>query len=91
MKLGTIIELPDGRRGTVVFNGLCGVGIRWGELNPDPEDFKNSHGDVIDPLPEVTERLVNWKPEAYLRESCPTADLPCVGTDYEIIKEGVGF
>jgi hypothetical protein len=31
MKLGTRIKLSDGRIGTVVFNGLIGVGIKWGE------------------------------------------------------------
>ena len=33
MKVGTIIELLDGKRGTVVYNGLDGVGIKWGEHN----------------------------------------------------------
>jgi len=30
MKLGTVVRLPDGREGTVVFNSLIGVGIKWG-------------------------------------------------------------
>ena len=38
MKLGTQIRLPDGREGTVVYNSLIGVGIKWGLHDPDPED-----------------------------------------------------
>jgi hypothetical protein len=30
MKAGTHVRLPDGREGTVVYNGLDGVLIAWG-------------------------------------------------------------
>ena len=33
MKAGTIVKLSDGRIGTVVYNSLDGVGIKWGEYN----------------------------------------------------------
>lgn len=88
MKLGTHIRLADGREGTVVFNGLTGVGIKWGIHYPDPADFEGTCGDLLEHSPEVMERLEEWLPEAMLREPYKTADLPCVGTDYEIIKDG---
>ena len=37
MKLGTIVELSDGRRGTVVYYSLDGNGIIWGEETVTPE------------------------------------------------------
>jgi hypothetical protein len=47
MKLGTIVKLPDGQKATVVFNGLVGVGVKWGEHSPDPADFVGTYGDVL--------------------------------------------
>ena len=87
MKLGTIVELPDGRRGTVTFNGLCGVGIKWGEHDPNPTDFDGSHGDIGCTL-EAEARLKKWLPDAYLRDVWPNADLPCVGHEFVVIRKG---
>ena len=39
MKLGTIITLPDGREGTVVYHNLNGYGIVWGTKIIDPENI----------------------------------------------------
>lgn len=79
-KIGTIIELPDGRRGTTVYNGLDGIGIKWGEWNIPENEIKGNGGC---PWPNY-----KWFPDAMLREPYPNADLPCVGEKFEIIKEG---
>lgn len=39
MKPNTIVELPDGRRGTVCYHGLDGYGIVWGEQQLDVADL----------------------------------------------------
>ena len=80
--MGTIVELKDGRRGTAVYNGLDGVGIKWGEYNITENDIKGDGGMTKQEIPEDYE----WKPDAMLREDYPSADLPCVGEDYEIIN-----
>jgi len=80
---GTIIELPDGRRGTVVFNGLIGMGIKWGEHNISQDDIQG-HGDLFR---EEIPPGYPWLPDAMLREPGSLNDgLPCVGEDYVIIK-----
>jgi hypothetical protein len=85
---GTIIRLPDGREGTVVFHGLCGYGIKWGRHYPDPSEFDGTNGDLIKlgihgREPEQWE----WEPDAYLRDPWPTADLECVGGCWEVVEE----
>ena len=87
--LGTIIELPDGRRGTTVYNSLTGIGIKWGEHNPNPADFEGTDGNVVsDGAPEGWQ----WSPDAMLRE--PEAEdvlgMPCVGEEFVIIRKGLG-
>ena len=93
-KLGTRVRLADGREGTVVFNGLCGVGIKWGLHDPPAEDFEGAHGDVasigvrvdFQPSPDWP-----WEPDALLREpwdGCERSGFnaeQCVGTDFEVI------
>ena len=85
-KLGTVVRLPDGRVGTTVFNGLCGVGIKWGVHHPDPRDFEGSSGGCFADPPEVRERLRQWEPDAMLRDPYPSADIPCVGEVFEIVE-----
>lgn len=82
--VGTIVELPDGRRGTTVYNGLDGVGIKWGKHILPPGAMDGTSGGVIDDrkCPDDWE----WFPEAMLRESYPSADLECVGEIFEIIS-----
>ena len=91
MKLGTIVRLPNGDEGTVVYNSLIGVGIKWGHHNPSPEDFENTDGNTVsDGSPEGWE----WEPDALLRdpwpgcESCGFSPEECVGGDYKIIRYG---
>ena len=93
MKLGTQIRLPDGREGTVVYNSLIGVGIKWGLHDPDPADFEGTTGNTInkDPQPEDW----GWEPEALLRapwdgcERCDWKADQCVGDDFDIPRHGL--
>ena len=82
MKAGTKIKLKDGRIGTVVYNGLDGVGIKWGEHNITENNIIGSGGLINEEIPPDYEYFA----EAMLRESYPGAELECVGEDYEIIK-----
>lgn len=75
--LGTIVQLPDGRIGTTVYNGLDGVGIKWGRHEPDPKDFVGTGGPPKD---------WPWFPDAMLRDDYPSADVPCVGETFEILE-----
>jgi len=89
VKLGTIVKLPDGREGTMVYNSLIGVGIRWGRHYPDPADFEGSSGDTIRWKPPED---WPWEPDALLRdpwESCREHGFEpdeCVGDRYEIVE-----
>jgi len=81
MKAGTIIKLQDGRVGTVVYNSLDGVGIKWGRHKITMADIQG-HGSLFndDKAPDDYE----YYPDAMLRNPYPSADLPCVGEDYSI-------
>ena len=82
-KLGTHIRLPDGREGTVVFNSLVGVGIKWGLHNPDPRDFEGTSGDLFHcEKPEDWE----WKPDVLLRnpEFTKRLGIECVCEENEV-------
>ena len=83
-RLGTQVRLPDGREGTVVYNNLDGVGIKWGLHNPKLKDYEGTNP-LFGPAPVD----FPWFPDAMLREPYSTADLPCVGEEYEIIREGI--
>jgi len=86
MKLGTQVQLLDGRIGTVVFNGLCGVGIKWGRHDPPAEEFRGTSGDLTSNNPKPTDW--DWYPDAYLRDEFPSADAECVGTEFVVLREG---
>ena len=89
MKAGTIIELPDGRRGTVVYNSLDGVGIKWGEYNITQEDL-TGNGNLTHGA-EVAPTDYDYFVEAMLRKPYPLAikeGIECVGNEYEVIREG---
>ncbi len=83
-KVGTIVELPDGRVGTTVYNGLDGVGIKWGRHTVTSDDIEGHGGCEMhcEPPPDY-----EWFPEAMLREPYKYADLPCVGEDFEILND----
>lgn len=87
MKPGTVVKLPDGREGTVVYHGLDGYGIRWGVIPigaREVEHILNGDGNTMQnsPPPDFPADLT---PEAMLREEYST-HLECVGSEYEIIK-----
>lgn len=87
MKPGTHIKLPDGREGTVVFHSLTGYGIKWGRLplsGAEIEQILAGNGSLFKGgVPEG----YDLEPEAMLRKPYPSADLECVGDEYEIIGE----
>ena len=90
-ELGTHVRLPDGRVGTVVYNSLIGVGIKWGIHYPDPADFEGTTGNTVyeEPRPDWP-----WEPDALLRDpwpGCESYGFPpetCVGEEFEIIDGG---
>ena len=94
MKIGTQVRLPDGRDGTVVFNGLTGVGIKWGLWNPALADFEGTVGDLHLIGVGSQEKPTDWpwEPDAMLREPELTGPLgiECVGEDYEVLRDGLG-
>lgn len=81
MKAGTIVRFSDGRYGTVVYNGLDGVGIKWGKHRVTMEDIFGSGGMLNETPPDGYQ----WKAEAMLRAPYKGADMPCVGEDYEVV------
>ena len=86
MKAGTQIKLPDGRIGTVVYNSLDGIGIKWGLYNIDELDICG-HGGLFESEKELIPEDYKYHPDAMLREPYPLADLECVGNDFEIITQ----
>ncbi len=90
MKAGTIIRLPDGREGTVVYNGLDGYGIKWGHHDVSMRDMEGSDGNTMNFLggnsiePPQGYQLF---PDAMLRDPYPSASLPCVGEEFEVVAE----
>lgn len=83
MKPGTIIELPDGRIGTVVYNSLDGTGIKWGEHHITSDDIKG-HGNLFREEPPENYQFFA---EAMLREPYQGTELPCIGETFKIISE----
>lgn len=83
MKAGTVVVLRDGRVGTCVYNGLDGVGIKWGRYHITERDLEGSGGLFGDPPPPD----YKWFPDAMLRTPYPNCDseLEYVGYDYELV------
>jgi len=83
MKPGTIIKLPDGRIGTVVYHGLDGYGIIWGAHTVPVEK-------ILETCPlfsrDTPPEMLEYEPQAMLREPY-TTKIECVGEEYEIIEE----
>ena len=78
LKLGAVVRMPDGRIGTVVFNGFKGVGLKEGVHHPNPKDFEGTFGDFSEPSRDATDWP--WIPDFYI-----TAHWPCRGVDYELV------
>ena len=87
--MGTHIKLPDGRVGTVIYNGLDGVGIKWGrhELSMQTRELiDQGNGNCFTQAPP---KGYPWFPDAMLREKS-VQDLfaqECVGEEYEVLDE----
>lgn len=81
MKAGTLIRLADGTFGRVVYNGLDGVGIKYGSAPVDVETIMRGDSGLFADSPNDAE-LQQWAPEAMLREPYSTASLPCIGKRY---------
>lgn len=87
MRPGTIVRLPDGRIGTVIYHGLDGYGIRWGRVRSTREDLETlyeAQGGLFGrPVP------MPLRPEAMLRkpELEPLLGLECVGENYEVVED----
>lgn len=84
MSPGTIIRLPDGREGTIVYHSLDGYGFKWGRHSVRAEDI-HGRGGLFSSEPPPPDDY-QWEPEAMLRDPYPSADLECVGEDYEIVR-----
>lgn len=80
MKPGTIVRLPDGREGTVVYHGLDGYGIVWGR---HPVNVEKILG--VQPLFDDGRMADVPRPEAMLRAPWDGSELPCVGDDYVVV------
>lgn len=50
---GTIVQLPDGRLGTVVWHFLDGYGIVWGKRDVDPSDLPEPEAMLRDQYPSA--------------------------------------
>lgn len=90
--LGTLVRVPDGRVGTVVYNGLDGVGIKWGIHHPDPADFEGTYGGCVPPSRDMDD--FPWVPDAMLRDPYVNPEWQTEGMEYvgedcrcEIVEE----
>ena len=88
MKFGTKVNVKGRGTGTVVYNGLDGVGIAWGEYSFTDADerkaidnFNAGFGGNKNGIPHPEIPMC----EAMLRDSYEGADVECVGVDYEIL------
>jgi len=86
MKPGTIVRLPDGREGTLVYRGIDGEGILWGRVALPPADIAEIYsGNPV--TGGNAPKGWRWNPDAMLRAPYAGADIECVGSDYEIVEE----
>jgi len=90
MRPGTIIQLQDGRIGTTVFNGLIGIGIKWGEHTLPEGILDETSAEFTSNIPEDFE----WEPDAILRNPWDGCDRygftkeQCVGDNFVVLRKG---
>lgn len=77
---GTLVRVPDGRIGTVVYHGLDGIGVKWGIHHPAPADFDGTFGDTVPPSRDVTDWP--WRPDAMLRDPYEHPEWQTPGLEY---------
>ena len=86
MTPGTIVRLPDGREGTVVYHSLDGYGIRWGRIDVDIEALNRGGGGLF--RGAETPEEISMIPEAMLRapfEGCDR-NKEYVGSTFEVVE-----
>lgn len=85
MLLNTIIQLPDGRIGTICYNHVDGPGGVWGE-----HEFEMLDGGFGDELPAPDFMLREKEIEKSLRGDGQFGGhketMECVGINYEVLK-----
>lgn len=86
MKAGVVVRLPDGREGTVVYNGLDGRGIKWGRHEVTTEIIEKAMG-YQNPLFGEPPALYPWLPDAMLRDPYTGCDkgIEYVGSQFEVV------
>jgi len=83
MRLNTIIQLPDGRIGTICYHFLDGDGGIWGEHH-----FEMPASGFGDSLPQPEFMLREKKLESLLRRNSPhRLDVECVGEQCTILEK----
>lgn len=53
MKPGTLVRLPDGREGRVVYHNIDGYGIRWGSAPVNVDDLPPHDAMLREPYPSA--------------------------------------
>lgn len=91
MKPGTMIRLPDGREGTVVYHGLDGYGIILGRVIVDVEaiygqPFISDKRNAGVPVPTAMLRDCGAEMNAKLWPG-----MECVGEEYEVLGDAEHF
>lgn len=91
MKLGDYIKVPDGRVGTIVYNGIDGIGIVWGQHKLTKED----QDQIMGLCPLLNQKIPDdykWTVQAMLRDKSLQKyfNEECVGDDKlcEVIGNG---
>ncbi len=92
LPMGSVIELPDKRVGTVVYNSLVGQGIRFGKHTFDPAIFDSTNGDTLEQPYRAD--LEEWVPEAVLRNWWEGANIgftkeQFVGEEFKVLRWGL--
>lgn len=82
LKPGTVIQLADGRIGTICWSFLDGQGGVWGR-----RDFSDIPSAMDDRWPPPEFMLREKAVEASLRRGPHRSDVECVGQDYEVLDE----
>lgn len=87
MKAGTIIQLPDGRIGTLVYNGLDGRGIKWGRHTVTEQDLIDA-AQGANPLFGKAPAGFDWFPDAMLRNAYAgcSLEMEYVGDEFEVVE-----
>jgi|GEM_PF-1774365 hypothetical protein len=83
------IRLPDGRVGTICYNGLDGLGIKFGLHDIPLEDLEGTSGGCFNDRLPLNHPSRKWESEAMLRDVKIQKyfSIPCVGEEFKIIRK----